>query len=354
MPTDGGEPRQLTDLRPGVSGAVWSPDGRHLAATADVFPDCGIDEACNKEIADGREKGKLKVHVADDLLYRHWTGWRDGARTHILLVDAQSGKVEKDLTPGRLGQPDLLARRARLRLLAGREGALLRQQPREGRGELDQHGPLGRADRGRGGGAGGREPDCVEPGLGRRPALLARREVDRVRQPGDAGIRIRSAAARGVRPRSRRRRAYLTDRAIFDDWVDDMRWTPDSRALVFQAQHHGRNPLYRVELRSRRVRADAAKPAKFFEHAFIAGWELAAGGARSRLHAALDPRARRVFRAAFADAKPERLTTFNQAIEEEVDIRPAEELWLPGRRRHQDPLLPREAARLRSRARSTR
>jgi dipeptidyl aminopeptidase/acylaminoacyl peptidase len=100
MPVDGGEPKQLTKFGPGLANAEWSPDGKYIAATADLYADCGIDEAANQRIADGREKGKLKVHVADELLYRHWTGWSDGARSHIVLVDAESGKVVKDMTPG--------------------------------------------------------------------------------------------------------------------------------------------------------------------------------------------------------------------------------------------------------------
>jgi dipeptidyl aminopeptidase/acylaminoacyl peptidase len=105
MAVDGGEPKQLSKFGPGVGGAEWSPDGKHVAVTADVYLECGIDEDCNKKIADGREEGKLKVHVADELLYRHWTGWRDGQRTHVLLLDAESGKVVKDLTPGPWDSP---------------------------------------------------------------------------------------------------------------------------------------------------------------------------------------------------------------------------------------------------------
>jgi hypothetical protein len=54
---------------------------KHVAVTAATCTSsAGSMKDCNKKLADGREEGKLKVHVADELLYRHWTGWRDGRR----------------------------------------------------------------------------------------------------------------------------------------------------------------------------------------------------------------------------------------------------------------------------------
>jgi len=100
MPLDGGEPKQLTDFSPGLDSPVWSPDGRFIAATSDLFPEAGTDVDANARLSKGLDEGKLKVHVADELLYRHWTSWGDGKVTHIVLVDATSGKVVKDLTPG--------------------------------------------------------------------------------------------------------------------------------------------------------------------------------------------------------------------------------------------------------------
>ena len=105
MPVDGGEPRQLTDFPLGVSGPVWSPDGRWIAVQAEVYPECGGDAECNKTIADAVAAGPLKVRTADELLYRHWTSWREGRFSHVLLVEAESGTVVRDLTPGRWDSP---------------------------------------------------------------------------------------------------------------------------------------------------------------------------------------------------------------------------------------------------------
>ena len=42
--------------------------------------------------------------MADALLYRHWTDWKDGKRTHVLLADGANGGV-RDLTPGDFDAP---------------------------------------------------------------------------------------------------------------------------------------------------------------------------------------------------------------------------------------------------------
>src|SRR5436190_7780319 len=82
LPLSGGEARQLTHISTGAADPLWSPDGKWIAFATDVYPECNGDDACNKRIADRWSNGKLKAHMADSLLYRHWTEWKDGKVTH--------------------------------------------------------------------------------------------------------------------------------------------------------------------------------------------------------------------------------------------------------------------------------
>ncbi|RMF71206.1 MAG: hypothetical protein D6738_14415, partial [Acidobacteria bacterium] len=99
LPMAGGEARQVTRFAAGIADPVWSPDGRTVAVVSRVYPQCGADDACNRRRLEARRDGPLKVHVADELLYRHWTTWADGRVSHVLLVDVESGAI-RDATPG--------------------------------------------------------------------------------------------------------------------------------------------------------------------------------------------------------------------------------------------------------------
>src|SRR3984893_5274739 len=99
----GGALKKITSLFSGAGDPVWSPDGNWLACVSDVYPECK-DDACNKKQADERAQSKVKAHVADHLLYRHWKSWLDGIRSHVLVVPAQGGEA-RDLTPGDYDAP---------------------------------------------------------------------------------------------------------------------------------------------------------------------------------------------------------------------------------------------------------
>lgn len=335
MPVDGGEPWQLTKFPPGVSAPRFSPDGKYLAVTAEVYPECGADAECNEKLAEDDDDGKLDVHVADELLYRHWTAWRNGRYPHVLLVEAATGKVLQDLTPGRWDSPTFSLGGARGYDFAPDGKELVYVSNHDPRPAESTNADLWRVPidperevtettavnvtAGNGGwdGAPLYSPD------GRWIAYLSQEtpgyEADLFR------VALLERATGAVR--------YLTDRASFDDWADEIAWAPDSRALVFQAERRGRTPLYRLALTADGERAGIEE---LFTHGLLDGWKLLPDGSAVVYTRRTVGEPTEVFRrdlsavAAAGAAAPERLTTFNAELEAEVDIRPAEELWVPG------------------------
>jgi dipeptidyl aminopeptidase/acylaminoacyl peptidase len=99
LSTDGGEAHPLTKLSTGADMVKWSPDGKTIAFTSSVYPDCK-DEDCNSKRDAEKEKSKVKAHVAEHLLYRHWTHWNDGKRSHLFVVSADGSGAPRDLTAG--------------------------------------------------------------------------------------------------------------------------------------------------------------------------------------------------------------------------------------------------------------
>jgi len=323
MPVDGGEPRKLTDWPLGLSSPLWSPDGRHIAAVSELFPELGLDAAAQKKHADGLEQGKLKVHVADDLYYRHWTSWSDGKRSHILLLDAQSGKVLKDLTPGDFESP--------IFMLGGGRGFDFSPDGKElcyvSNHDEDE--------------ASSTNADLwvvpVDAAIDERTALnltAANKGWDGapLYSPDGRALAYLSQQQAGyesdlkrlaVLDRAAKTARYLTERSSFDYMVDDMRWTEDGTTLVFAAEHQGNNPLFRIAARG-------GKPVEVLRHGLIGGWELGPGDAtaiymRRSVHEPAE-----ICSAALGGDRVQRLTEFNAALEREVDFRPAEQMWIQG------------------------
>jgi dipeptidyl aminopeptidase/acylaminoacyl peptidase len=107
MDNDGDDKKQITKVSTGASGTVWSPDGNWIAFTSEVYPDCNDDE-CNRGKDEAAEKSKVKAHITERLLFRHWNEWRDVKRSHVFVVSTKGGNA-RDLTPGDFDSPPYAA-----------------------------------------------------------------------------------------------------------------------------------------------------------------------------------------------------------------------------------------------------
>ncbi|HEY1273032.1 MAG TPA: hypothetical protein VGF08_13650, partial [Terriglobales bacterium] len=102
---------RLTDVRTEAAGELWSPDGKNIVFTSDVYPECdgspAEESTCNAKKLEEREKSKVKALIFDRLLYRHWNTYKEGKRSHIFVVpaDACVGTAAPAVRPGEAGQP---------------------------------------------------------------------------------------------------------------------------------------------------------------------------------------------------------------------------------------------------------
>jgi dipeptidyl aminopeptidase/acylaminoacyl peptidase len=83
---------KLTSIATEASGELWSPDGKNILFTSDVYPECdgapAGEAACNAEKLKEVEQSKVKALVFEHLLYRHWNAYKAGKRSHIFETEA--------------------------------------------------------------------------------------------------------------------------------------------------------------------------------------------------------------------------------------------------------------------------
>jgi dipeptidyl aminopeptidase/acylaminoacyl peptidase len=110
---------KLTSIATEAGGELWSPDGKNILFTSDIYPECdGQPQAeldCNAKKVKEVEQSKVKALIFTNLLYRHWNAYKAGKRSHIFIVpsDACVGTgapacpagAARDLTPGDYDAP---------------------------------------------------------------------------------------------------------------------------------------------------------------------------------------------------------------------------------------------------------
>jgi len=233
---EGGEATKLTSISTGAANLLWSPDGKTLAFTSDVYPDCR-DDACNSKRDADAESNKVKARVYDRLLYRHWTDWEDGKRSHLFVVNVDGG-TPRDLTPGAdydvppfsLGGPEPIAFSP-----DGKELCFTANTDKDE--ALSTNADLFIVP--------------VSGGEIRRITTNPGYDGGPVYSPDGRSITYHAQLTAGYE--ADRWRAMLYDRASgrstnltesFDRSVDAMVWSPDSRTLYFDAEDRGNLPLY--------------------------------------------------------------------------------------------------------------
>lgn len=310
--------RQLTHYALGANGAVVSPDGNLIAFAAEVWPAIGgADGKANAEANARKAKAPVQAHLADKLLFRHWTDYTDGKFWHIIIYNIAKDTYT-DVTPGEFHSPTFSP--------SGPEGFTFSPDSKE-LCYLSNHDPHPEAST---------NADLwvvpVEGGTARN--LTADNKAwDGSPQysPDGRYIAYRFQTVHGYE--SDRFRLAVVDRRTgaktvlteaFDNWVDAYKWTPDSKAICFLGEERGYEPLFKVTLANKKIEkivGDRAIGSFDLDGKGNFYYTYSSTGKPTALYRATPSR---------KGLRERQLTHFNDALEQEVDIRPAEELWVEG------------------------
>lgn len=307
---------QLTNIYLGVSDPVFSPDGKSFLFSAEVYPDCGDDEDCNKENFESAENGPVQAYMADELLFRHWTSYTQGRYIHLFLYSMETEKY-KDLTPGKFNSPPFML----------------------------------------GGGIGYNfSPDgkfvCYMSNHDKNQASstnsdlwlleLSTGKVENITKHNQAwdGNPQFSPDGKYIAYRTQRIPAYESDKfriAVydvaakkekilteeFDNWVSDFTWSGDSKLIYFTGEVKSYAPVFRFDLASMKFE-------EVVSNRSVGGYALSPDNKKLFYTYRLMEKPAEIYSLDLTAKKEVQLTSFNKELLEQVDFRPAEHLWIEG------------------------
>ncbi len=314
---EGGEATRITFLSTGADNELWSPDGKSIAFISPVYPDCK-DDACNGQRDSEIAKSKVHARIYEKLLYRHWTGWWDGKRSH-LFVAAIGGGAPRDLTPGatydappfNLEAPEAIAFSpggGELCFTANTD----KDEARSTNGDLFTV-PVS--------GASAPQRITTNPGNDWGP----------VYSPDGKWIAYRAQMQPGYE--SDRWRLMLYDRRAarhlnltenFDQNVESYAWTPDSKEIYFQSEVKAEMPIYAI------TATPGSTPRIVVGSGFNSDFDLSGDGQTLALARTSLTMPAEIFTARADGSNLQQITHQNDALLAQLDLPAAEPFWFEG------------------------
>jgi dipeptidyl aminopeptidase/acylaminoacyl peptidase len=312
----GGEARKVTGFEAGVGAPRLIPGLNKVVFKASVFPEAMADVAKQKELGEKLESGPVQAHLADSLLYRRWTEWRDFHYSHLFMATFE-GQVEA-ITSGKQDYPaDATTPKSQGFDLSpdGREICVVTNTDPVPARSTNQDLFLIALD-------GDRTPQRItnNPGYDGDPSYSPDGRFIAYKlqtKPGQESDRFRLA----VYDRVAKTHKTLTD--SIDNWVDSFQWSADGRAVWFTVQEQGRWPLFRVDVGSGNI--TRLLEGQSIREFVVSPDQKAVFLVKSRVGEPVE-----IWRYGFDTKALKCLTSFNQAVADAVDIRPAEEQWVKG------------------------
>ncbi len=268
---------QLTHIKTEAGGELWSPNGKNILFTSNVYPECDgppiEEQACNAKKVEEAAASKVKALVFDRLLYRHWNAYKEGKRNHIFVYGVPpltptlpfSPPLHwppMDLTPGDYDAPQFN--------LGGQDNYAFSPDGQE-ICYTSNHDPVPAIST-------NNDLWIVSVNGGQAKNITAD-------NPASDSTPFYSPDGKYIAYRAQQRPGYESDRFRlmlydrktgekmdstegFDHWVGTFTWAPDSKMIYFTAEHKGHSLIYAINMRP----AVGFKKSEFSRRTLVSGY----------------------------------------------------------------------------------
>ena len=305
---------QITDYPTDIERPVLSPDGNFFAFTTKIYPECGTNIDCNKKTLESSQNGPIQAYIADSLLFRHWTEYTGQRETHIFIYNLKDKKYT-DIVHSELASPMYkLGGTIRYNFSPDSKEICFTNNPDKFQANstnsdlyivsVNGGNPVDITVRNK---AWDGNPIYSPDGK-----YIAYKMQE---QPGHESDRYRIA----IYNRNTKQINVLTE--DFDNMVSEFVWSRDSKSIFFTASDSGHTPIYKVNIESKKI--SEVLPQRTVS-------SLSIGNNNLFYLAASVGNPREIYSFNLNNKSEKQLTDFNKEIMNQVDFRPAEQIWVPG------------------------
>ena len=311
-----GEAVQVTDFYAGVSDPVISNDEKYIAFTAELFPECGIDNDCNKRLEESSSNGPMQAYIADELLFRHWTDYKGEKESFLVLYDLMEKKYQA------ITSSDVLSGTY---MLGGSPKYAFSPDSRVLCYVSSSEKNI----------ANSTNTDIYLMPLGGTQTVnitLANEAWDGtpIFSPDGKYLAYRTHSIPGFEADRFRIAVYNTQTLFsevltegFDYTTDNLSWSADSKSIYFLADYQGYSPVYKLDIESKSV-------VQVTDDKAVRGYQTNKDENNIYLTYTSVDKLPEIYSYDVNASTYSQITFFNKKLTEEVDIRPAEQMWVDG------------------------